>query len=462
VGKVVDISELSSIVERLHYDNKKVVLCHGVFDILHYGHILHFEAAKNFGDVLVVTITPDEFVGKRPTGTIFDEKIRAEMIAKQSCVDYVAINLWDKATNAILLIKPDFYAKGKDYIEYAKDISGGIYEETEAVESVGGLVVFTDEISFSTSNLINRTIYSDNTYEYLRKVAKVYSIHDIIKYIDAISNLRILIIGETIYDEYQYGKSLGKSGKSPVIAFNTDRLDSYEGGALAIYNHIRGFCNNIGLISTTAVTKTRFIDGNQKIFETYRFEYRGNPLDKISDCIEDYDVVLVSDFGHGMIDKESRAAIKSKAKFLVVNAQRNAGNVGYNTIQKYWDRKHSIFFCIDEDELRMAFHSNYDINESLNTIVSNEFNNNIIVTAHDSGCLVNGSMLPSLSTTVVDTVGAGDAFLSVIAPLVYLKTPLDLVGFIGNVVGAIKVSYINNSRSITKKELYKFIETILK
>jgi bifunctional ADP-heptose synthase (sugar kinase/adenylyltransferase) len=45
---------------------RKIVLCHGVFDLLHVGHIRHFEQAKKLGDILVVTVTPDIYVNKGP------------------------------------------------------------------------------------------------------------------------------------------------------------------------------------------------------------------------------------------------------------------------------------------------------------------------------------------------------------------------------------------------------------
>src|SRR5579862_9157209 len=100
----------------------RVVQCHGVFDLLHIGHIKHFQSAKDYGDVLAVTITPDRFVNKGPNRPCFTEKLRAEAIAALDCVDYVIINAWPTAVEAIKKIKPHVYVKGSEYRDPNNDI----------------------------------------------------------------------------------------------------------------------------------------------------------------------------------------------------------------------------------------------------------------------------------------------------------------------------------------------------
>ena len=90
--KLQDLRELSRVLESARAQGKRVVHCHGVFDLLHVGHIRHFEKAKEMGDVLVVTTTPDKYVNKGPGRPAFNEKHRMEAIAALDVVDYVAIN----------------------------------------------------------------------------------------------------------------------------------------------------------------------------------------------------------------------------------------------------------------------------------------------------------------------------------------------------------------------------------
>ena len=135
---------------------KKIAQCHGVFDLLHIGHIKHLQHAKTFCDILVVTITADRYVNKGPGRPYFTEYLRAEALAALDCVDYVIINHNPTAIEAIQIIKPDYYVKGIEYQASENDITGKILEEEEAVKSVGGQLTFTDDMVFSSSSLLNR------------------------------------------------------------------------------------------------------------------------------------------------------------------------------------------------------------------------------------------------------------------------------------------------------------------
>src|SRR5438045_180644 len=110
--KIKRIAELTEALTALRADGKKVVHCHGVFDLLHIGHIKHLEAARKLGDALVVTLTPDRFVNKGPHRPAFPERLRAEALASLACVDFVSINEWPTAVETIQRLRPDFYVKG--------------------------------------------------------------------------------------------------------------------------------------------------------------------------------------------------------------------------------------------------------------------------------------------------------------------------------------------------------------
>ena len=123
--KILDLEKLALRIKDFKSKGKTVVLCHGVFDLLHVGHIRHFTEAKKMGDVLVVTLTPDQYVNKGPHRPAFTQNLRAEVIASLDVVDFVAINKWPNAVDTIRLLKPSLYVKGPDYKEASKDVSGG-------------------------------------------------------------------------------------------------------------------------------------------------------------------------------------------------------------------------------------------------------------------------------------------------------------------------------------------------
>jgi rfaE bifunctional protein nucleotidyltransferase chain/domain len=114
-AKILEISQLAERLEPLRAQGSRIVHCHGVFDLLHVGHIRHFEKAKELGDVLVVTLTADRYVNKGPHRPAFNQNLRAEAIAALACVDCVAINDDASAVPAIEVIRPHFYVKGSDY-----------------------------------------------------------------------------------------------------------------------------------------------------------------------------------------------------------------------------------------------------------------------------------------------------------------------------------------------------------
>ena len=115
INKTTSIENLEKIILKLKKKGKKIVLCHGVFDLLHIGHIKHFNEAKNYGDILVVTLTPDIYVNKGPKRPAFNEELRVEAIAALNVVDFVALNSSPTAINVIEKIKPNIFCKGSDY-----------------------------------------------------------------------------------------------------------------------------------------------------------------------------------------------------------------------------------------------------------------------------------------------------------------------------------------------------------
>ena len=155
-NKIIHLNNLRKIITKEKKIGKKIVLCHGVFDLLHFGHINHFKNAKKNGDLLIVSITPDKFVKKGPGRPAFNQNIRAMSLSELNIVDYVTINTTHSAVNVIKTIKPNIFCKGSEYKIHKNDITSEIRNEVREVKSVGGKIVYTGGKTFSSSNLINR------------------------------------------------------------------------------------------------------------------------------------------------------------------------------------------------------------------------------------------------------------------------------------------------------------------
>ena len=153
--KIIDLDKLTLKLNEIRPKGFKIVHCHGCFDLMHPGHIKHFQAAKKMGDLLVVTITPDQYVDKGEGRPVFNQNLRAEAIAALECVDFVAINRWPTAENTIRLIRPDYFVKGQEF-ENFKDRTGKLQKEHHVVNEIGAETRFTHEIVFSSTELLNK------------------------------------------------------------------------------------------------------------------------------------------------------------------------------------------------------------------------------------------------------------------------------------------------------------------
>jgi len=249
--KIKNLNNLARIISSLKKNNKKIVHCHGVFDLVHLGHIRHFNLAKKEGDILVVTLTRDKYVKRGPGRPIFNENLRAEMLASISIIDYVAIVDSPTAVEAIKILKPDFYVKGSDYKDKTKDFTGMIGDEEVAVNSIGGRLIFTDDITFSSSSLINNflEVYPPEILNYLKAIREKYTIDDISEKLNSLKGLRVIVIGDSIIDQYHYCTPMGKSSKEHLVANLYDSEETFAGGSLATANHIANICEKVDLLT---------------------------------------------------------------------------------------------------------------------------------------------------------------------------------------------------------------------
>lgn len=503
--KIHDVEALADICSHLRAQGKKVVQCHGVFDLLHIGHIKYFEAAKRYGDVLVVTVTADEHVNKGPDRPAFSQDLRLAAVAALEVVDHVAVSRWPTAVDSIRLLKPDFYVKGSEYQNSADDRTGGIVAERKAVEEVGGRLIFTDQIMFSSSALLNRhlSMLPEPVADYFREFGKHHSGSGLAELLDRALELRVLVIGDTIIDEYQYVDVIGKSSKEPTLAARRISTEMFAGGILAVANHVANFSEHVGLVTflgshdsqsefilhhlnpkvrsefltwkgAPTIVKRRFIEEYSfaKLLEIYEVsdeplpdEHEHELLAALAKQIDNYDLVLVVDFGHGMMTNKVINLLTERAKFLAVNAQSNAGNLGYHTISKY---PRANYVCIAEHEIRLeARDRRGDLRAIILDVAKRLHAPRVIVTRGRFGCLCYDESegfgeVPALATRVVDRVGAGDAFISISSLTAALNAPMDVVAVIGNAAAAQAVATVGHKRSVDRTALIKHLEALLK
>ena len=243
--------KLASKIISIKKNKKRVVLCHGVFDLLHIGHIRHLNEAKKLGEILIVSVTSDPYVNKGPNRPMFKDYLRLEAIASLKFVDYVVLSNSSSSVDIIKKIKPNFYCKGNEYQFKENDITNKIVEEERVVKKFGGKLVFTNEVTFSSSNIINKVsdTLSENQKRIIKKIKVKDNFQKTISNINKFNKLKVLVIGETIIDQYSFCDPLNKSGKDPMLVLKHSKTEEYLGGAVAIVKNIENFCNKLTLLT---------------------------------------------------------------------------------------------------------------------------------------------------------------------------------------------------------------------
>ena len=179
--KIFTIKDFEKKIKEIRKKNKKIVLCHGVFDLLHIGHLKHFTFAKKNGDILIVSITQDKFINKGFGRPIFNQNIRAEMLSSISIIDFVIINNEPGAEDVINSIKPNFYCKGIEYKDKKSDITKKIYPELKSLKKINGKIIYSNEDTYSSSKIINTNLnlYNKKQSEFIKLIKKNISLDEL-------------------------------------------------------------------------------------------------------------------------------------------------------------------------------------------------------------------------------------------------------------------------------------------
>lgn len=483
-------------------NKKKIVLCHGVFDVLHYGHIAHLNQAKNFGDILVVSITDDAFVNKGPDRPIFSSIIRAKTILNLEAVDFVIISKSQNALSVLGQIKPDIYVKDKEYQLKDTIFFKNFILEKKFLKKIKCKIKFTDEIKYSSSNLANLRFnnFDDQQIAYLNNIKNKYPISYIDEIFQRIKKLTICLVGDPIIDKYIFSAVEGIASKSPTLASIYNREESYAGGALAVASMLSSLGLNVNLIYFSDKKKlTKAIEKKlnkkinllpvnnksnalvpvierivnipryEKLHQMYYFKnflHNKTSVNKFKRQVNKFykksDLMLVIDFGFNFLDTN---LIKFINNFnFSVNVHSNSINKNFNNASKY---KKSIYATLNLSEYlsdrRLQIENN--TNQLFDYIKKNEKNDNFSITLGKRGSILkkNGKLIhcPSFFNYTKDTTGSGDAYFSITAVLNKLNLEADLIAFVGNVYAGLHANIVGNKSFISSEDLVKNIKILL-
>lgn len=505
--KIIPFESAQAHCQALRAQGKSVVQSHGIFDLIHPGHIAHLEGAKALGDVLIVTVNADPHVHKGPGRPYFTEQLRLHCLAALECVDFVVLIPHPGAIEAIRTIRPNIFCRGKEYEDPEYDDTGSLQEEIRTVESLGGAVRFAGAIKFSSTKLLN--LYFEHPSgpirEFCTSLAKTQTRKSFCQAVESLSQLRVLVVGETIFDRYSYVRVQGLTSKNRILSGRFLTQETQCGGALAAFRHVRQFTPHARFLSvvgsepwvdpflkdhvsphedlivrdpgSTTIIKERFVEPRRERSELNKL-FSVNYLDpnppsaavedafekRFLEAIPHCDAVLLLDFGHGLLTPRLRDCIQNHAPLLVLNCQTNSNNHGFNILPRQYRRAH--VFTLDEQEILLAAglrHPDFTTElERLKLKLGAQYAwltrgpiQTLGLSTPPSPEFPAHCLCPTFEPDVIDTVGAGDAFFSVAGLAAARGLPLDLATFMGQLAGAQAVRIVGNAHPISKPILIK-------
>ncbi len=503
--KIINIKTLLTRLKNFRKKNFKIIMCHGVFDILHSGHILHFQEAKSQGDILIVSVTADQFIRKGPNRPFFNTEQRMKMISELEIVDFVVESNELSAIKNLSILQPNIYCKGIDYRNHELDLTGKIIKEKNTLKKFNGRIFYTKSQKFSSSNLLNNYFdYLDiNQKKYISRIKYLVE-EDIRSLFKKVENLRVLVVGELIIDKYVFGEAVGKSSKDPVIVLNEGESLSYLGGSASIAKNISSVSKYVTLLTLNeknskdnnfikreinnsfkvkyftkknyrTIVKKRFVEdiNKRKLLGLYNLnddiidkENEKKVINYLNANKKKFDVVIISDYGHGFISEKIAAVLIKNYKNNYINTQINSFNMRSHDIYKY---KKSNSVIINESELRLDLKDNSSSLKYLSKIFFKRYKvQTLVVTSGSKGANLFYNTkakrpihCPAFGSIIVDKTGSGDSLLALFSIFKSLNKSDELSLLVGSIAAAESLRNIANSKNIQKDILIKSLENFL-
>ena len=456
---------------------KKVIVCHGVFDVVHPGHVRHLVYAKTKADILVITITADKHIKKGIYRPHIPEGLRALNLAAFEMVDYVIIDQESTPINILNTIQPDFFAKGFEYT--SSGLPPATQEEADVVQSYGGQMIFTPgDVVYSSSKFLNLALPMVQLDKLLHLMEYNGIDFDMLRQtLTKLSGYHVHVVGDTIVDTYTRTTFIGGQTKTPTFSVLYQGQDDYIGGAGIVSQHLRAAGAKVTLSTVLGddklkdfvieglkasgvnidpiidptrptIQKNAIIAAGYRLLKVDTLDNRAISHDIVKQLINrisnsDADAVVFSDFRHGMFNRgsvpELTGAIPKKA-FRVADSQVASrwGNItefkGFDLITP--NEREARFAMADQDSTVGRLASLLKESSEYRNLILKLGDRGIFCTSDDPSAKDSYFSVDSFANNVVDAVGAGDALLAYATLTLMANGSLVMASILGSMAAA--------------------------
>jgi rfaE bifunctional protein kinase chain/domain len=506
-NKVLNVTDLTSQVQKVKAQNQKVVLCNGHFNVIHPGHLRFIQFAHQQGDKLLIAVEGDSALLKQaPRQRFFNQVERASSLAALQNVDLVIIIDEVSLNEVIDIVKPSVYVLGKEFEEERHE---EIQQYIDCVTENNGKVVFgSGEVHYASVDFLYQD-YKEIEHGKLqsfhltcrRNQVEIDSLKNLI---NQFQNLNLAVIGDTIVDQYVACDALGMSAEAPVIAVQEMETKEFLGGAAIVANHLQSLGANCHFISVVGddqpahfleqqllqqgvqssllidkgrptTFKIRYMVNNQKLFRVSRLQDHSisksleeQIIGHLKQIGPDLDGIVVSDFVYGVVTNrllQSIIEIAKKYNIKLFGDLQCSSQIGNVLKFKQFD-----LICPTEREARIAL-SNHEsgIEKLAHELLKQTQVKNLLITLgpkgfvsyhqHDQSGVFQSQNFPALISNPVDVAGAGDALLSALSISLCSNASLMEASALGTCVAAIAVNRMGNV-PLTSQELIKFLDQL--
>jgi len=237
-NKILDPKDLIELIGKFPR-SKKIVMCHGTFDLVHPGHLRHLAFAKSRADKLVVSLTADKFVHKANNRPYVPEDLRALNLASLELVDFVVIDDNAEPIELINKVQPEYFVKGFEY-SGTESMPDKTKAEKEIVESYGGEIVFSPGDFVLSSSAVIENDPPNIAIEKLMLLMQAEDINfdDLRNSLRDLENLSVEIVGDLIVDSLTTASIIGGHRKTPTPSVRVENFEKFVGGAGIVAKHV--------------------------------------------------------------------------------------------------------------------------------------------------------------------------------------------------------------------------------